>query len=246
MSEKNSAIAKSVVRVHFDFSNTTLSYFNDAFDLQIGDIVYVEGKLEGQRGRVIDVNYNFKIKISEYKRVISKADTQVHGELHMAGSHFITFDRTVLPYSKVISWYKPAEDSDDDYITGNDDRFVTLDNLSALNVPSEIGERGRDYYLKNKVRYLCLDRGHGRAIVEGTKPYEVEFDFQDGKLSNLVCDCFCSYTCKHEVATILQLRETLEYIEEQYVDYDDYFAIVNMVTLFMFAVDGKKTGSIIL
>lgn len=246
MSKENGAITKSIVRVHFVSSNTTLSYFNDTFDLHIGDIVYVEGKLEGQRGRVVDVTYNFKIKVSDYKRVISKADTNVRGELLMAGSHFITFDREVIPYSKVISWYKAPENSEEVYITGNDDTSVTLDDLSALNIKPEIGERGHDYYLNNKVRYLCIDNGHGRAIVEGTKPYEVEFDYIDGKLSGIVCDCFCSYTCKHEVATILQLRETLEYIKENHPEYGDYFAAVNMASLFLFAVDGKKTGTIIL
>lgn len=246
MSKENGAITKSIVRVHFASSNTTLSYFNDTFDLHIGDIVYVEGKLEGQRGRVVDVTYNFKIKVSDYKRVISKADTNVRGELLMAGSHFITFDREVIPYSKVISWYKAPENSEEVYITGNDDNSVTLDDLSALNIKPEIGERGHDYYLNNKVRYLCIDNGHGRAIVEGTKPYEVEFDYIDGKLSGIVCDCFCSYTCKHEVATILQLREIWDYIKENHPEYGDYFAAVNMASLFLFAVDGKKTGTIIL
>lgn len=44
---------KSVVRIHFSSRNMTLSYYNDAFDLKVGDIVYVDGKLEGLRGRVV-------------------------------------------------------------------------------------------------------------------------------------------------------------------------------------------------
>ena len=46
---------KSVVRVHFPARNMTLSYYNDAFDLKVGDIVYVDGKREGLRGRVVDL-----------------------------------------------------------------------------------------------------------------------------------------------------------------------------------------------
>ena len=42
-----------------------LTYFNALFDLKDGDRVYVDGKLEGQLGHVVDVSYNFKIKISE-------------------------------------------------------------------------------------------------------------------------------------------------------------------------------------
>ena len=94
---------RSLVQVYFAGRNMTLAYYNDKFDLHCGDMVYVEGKLEGQRGRVVDVNYNFKIKLSDYKRVIAVVDTAVNGQFFMTGSHFITFDRTALPASKVIT-----------------------------------------------------------------------------------------------------------------------------------------------
>ncbi len=57
----------------------TLAYYNDRFDLHCGDLVYVDGKLEGKRGRVVDVNYNFRINLADYKRVIGVADTNVSG-----------------------------------------------------------------------------------------------------------------------------------------------------------------------
>ena len=71
--------------------------------------IFVEGKLEGFRGHVVDVCYTFKIKLSDYKRVISVADTKVHGEFHFAGSHFVTFDRSALPYEQIITWFKAPE-----------------------------------------------------------------------------------------------------------------------------------------
>ena len=77
---------RSLVLIHFPARNMTLSYYNDQFDLHCGDLVFVEGKLEGFRGHVVDVCYTFKIKLSDYKRVISVADTKVHGEFHFAGS----------------------------------------------------------------------------------------------------------------------------------------------------------------
>ena len=76
---------KSVVQVQFAGRNEALAYYNDRFDLQVGDMVYVDGKLEGQRGRVVEVNYNFKIRLSDYKRVVAVADTAVHGQFFMAG-----------------------------------------------------------------------------------------------------------------------------------------------------------------
>ena len=99
-------VKKSVVEVFFPDRHLTCSYYNDMFNLKRGDIVYVEGKLEGLRGRVTQINYNFKIKLSDYKRVIGVANTDVIGEFHLAGSHFITIDGGALTYEQVATWFK--------------------------------------------------------------------------------------------------------------------------------------------
>ena len=52
---------RSLVLIHFPARNMTLSYYNDQFDLHCGDLVFVDGKLEGFRGHVVDVCYTFKI-----------------------------------------------------------------------------------------------------------------------------------------------------------------------------------------
>lgn len=246
--QKMNAIRKSVVQVYFPDSHKTLAYYNDRFDLRRGDLVYVEGKLEGKRGRVVDVNHNFKIKLSDYKRVIALVDTTVNGELFMAGSHFVTFDAAALPVSKVRSWFK-APTEDEEYESGSDDTSFRLDQLSDMHVTAAIAERGHEYYLENKVKYICIDHTKGYAIVEGSEPYEVEFTYRDGEISALTCSCFCSYTCKHEVAAMLQLRETLEHIGKHYAaqyEASAYFAAVTKTTLFEFAIDGKETGSFVL
>ena len=237
---------KSVVQVYFAGRNMTLAYYNDLFDLQRGDMVYVDGKLEGMRGRVTEVNYNFKIKLSDYKRVIAVVDTDVKGQFFMAGSHFITFDRMALPSDKVTRWFKAPANEDDEFISGNDDTSFYLDDLKGMNVSAAIAERGHDYYMENKVRYICIDGTRGYALVEGSETYEVEFRYLDGEISGITCSCFCSYNCKHEFAAMLQLKETLELIEKHYEDEflrTDYFAAINKGTLFTFAIDGKEAGS---
>ena len=70
---------RSVVQVRFPERGMMLSYYNDRFDLHRGDFVYVEGKLEGKRGIVTGVDYNFHIRLADYKRVIAVADTNVSG-----------------------------------------------------------------------------------------------------------------------------------------------------------------------
>ena len=91
---------KSLVQVYFPKRGMNLSYYNDQFDLQVGDTVYVDGKLEGLRGRVTAVNYSFKVKLSDYKRVIAVADTHISGELRMAGSHLVSFAPRRSPMRK--------------------------------------------------------------------------------------------------------------------------------------------------
>lgn len=237
---------KSVVQIYFADRHMTLAYYNDRFDLQRGDMVYVDGKLEGLLGRVTEVNYNFKIKISEYKRVIAVVDTTVHGQFFMAGSHFVTFDREALPSSKAVTWFKAPLKDDDEFVSGSDDTAFCLDDLNGMNISTEIAEHGHKYYMENKVRYISIDGTKGYAIVEGNESYEVEFEYRNGEISKLICSCFCSYNCKHEFAAMLQLKETLELMGKNYADEFErtgYFAAINKGTLFAFAIDGKDNGT---
>ena len=239
---------KSIVQVRFPSQGRSFAYYNDRFDLLVGDIVFVEGKLEGVQGVVTEVSRSFKIKLSDYKRVIAVANTTVKGELYFGGSHLIAFDKNVIPYNKIRGWFLPPE-SDEEVAVGYDDEGFFLDELGDFEIKPEIAKRGFDYYNHNKVVYISVDGTTGRAIVEGSRFYEVSFDYDDGGIRNITCDCFCSYHCKHEFAVLLQLRETLKIIEELYDDeysQGDYFAAVSKSALMNYAVDRKEKGSIVL
>lgn len=237
---------RSVVQVYFPQRNMELAYYNDAFDLKPGDMVYVDGKLEGKLGRVTEVNYNFKINLSYYKRVISVVDTDVKGRFCFAGSHFVTFDRNALPAGKVLSWFKAPRNVDDEVVCGSDDTRFSLNELEELYLRSGVSSQGYEYYNEGKIIYLSVDSTKGYAIIEGREAYEVEFDYEDGRIGNIVCSCFCSYFCKHEFAALLQLKEILQHIERHYKDEyirSGYFAAVNRRTLYTFAFGGKQSGS---
>ena len=239
---------KSIVQVRFPSQGRSFAYYNDRFDLLVGDIVFVEGKLEGVQGVVTEVSRSFKIKLSDYKRVIAVANTTVKGELYFGGSHLIAFDKNVIPYNKIRGWFLPPE-SDEEVAVGYDDEGFFLDELGDFEIKPEIAKRGFDYYNHNKVVYISVDGTNGRAIVEGSRFYEVGFDYDNGEIRNVTCDCFCSYHCKHEFAMLLQLRETLNKIEECYDDeysQGDYFAAVSNSALMNYAVDRKEKGSIVL
>lgn len=227
---------KSLVQVRFLDNNMCLTYYNDKFDLHRGDIVWVDGKLLGHRGYVTEVNYNFKIKLSQYSRVIAKVDTNIDGQLYIAGNHFLTFNKNTMPISKVSTWFKTPED-EEEYICGSDGTSFPLNDLVKMNVTFVIAERGYKCYKATRVSYLCLDGNHGYAIVQGTEPYDVNFEYNNGQISNLSCSCYCCYDCKHEVATMLQLQEILDFIKNHYkaeFEASGYFAAISKSTLFDF------------
>ena len=237
---------KSVVQVYFADENRSLAYYNDKFDLHQGDLVFVDGKLEGKRGRITDVSYSFKIKVSDYQRVIAVADTNVKGQFFMSGSHFITFDRVALPREKAITWFKAPPKDDDEFVCGTDDDKFCLDRISDMEVSEAVAKRGHCYYVENRVRYISIDGNKGYAVVMGGEAYEVDFEYHNGEISHLSCTCFCTYRCKHEFATMIQLKETLELISKYYEDeYENsgYFAAVAKDTMLALAIDGKEKGS---
>ena len=247
-SDKRESIAprKCIAEVYFSDRNITLSYYNDKFDLNCGDTVYVDGKMEGIRGCVTDVNYNFRIKVSDYKRIISVADTNVKGRFFFSGSHFITFDRKALPAEKVTTWFWAPPTEDEEIVCSTDDSSFLLNDLSSMKISHAIADRGRDYYIRNKVRYICIDGKKGYAIISGSQTYEVDFEYHNGEISKLTCSCFCSYNCKHEFATMLQLKDLLEIISKHHsAEYENtnYFAAIENCSFFSFAIDGKETGS---
>ncbi len=233
---------KSVVQVYFPHKGMSWAYYNDSFDLKIGDFVYVDGMLKGHRGQVKEVNYSFKIKLSEYKKVVAVIDTDVKGDFYLAGSHIVSFDRTTIPFSKVLTWFK-APESDEEYASGDDDAFrFPLDDLSKMQIPHDTAKRGHDYYMENRVGFVEIDGTRGHAIVEGGENYEIAFDYIDGEISNLKCDCFCSGVCKHEFAAMLQLKESLKLISENYADeHNGYFAAIEK-GVFMDTVMRKKVS----
>lgn len=236
---------KSVVQVYFPHRGMGWVYYNDNFDLKVGDFVYVEGKLEGHRGQVTEVNYSFKIKLSDYKKVIAVIDTNVKGDFYLAGSHIVTFDKKAIPFSKVLTRFK-APESDEEYASGNDDtKAFPLNDLSKMNISLDTADRGHDYYIENRVSYVCIDGMCGYAIVEGSENYEIEFDYADGEISNLKCSCFCSGACKHEFAAMLQLRETLEFITKNYEnEYGDCFAAISKDVFMNTVMNKKELGKI--
>ncbi len=218
----NKTVAPSLVLVFFPSIGRSYSYYNDKFDLKVGDIVFVEGKLFGERGEVEEVTRNFKIKLSDYKRVISVADTDVHGDFFEICNSIVSYDLKALNFEKVISWLMPADG--EEFFTQKSENFFPITDLSKLGAKPEIIERGMDYFKNERVLFLQLSKTAVRAIVAGEEYYTVEFDRCGNELSSPTCSCFCFGACKHEVAAMLKLKELLES-----VDSDEFCAVSKAV-----------------
>ncbi len=247
---------RSLVSIYFPQRSMNLTYYNDKFDLHVGDLVYVDGKLEGMRGRVTEVNYTFKIKLSDYKRVIALVDTEVHGKFLSVGSYFVTFDPGALAKDKVRLWYLSPDSADAEYVSSSDENSYfflnSLDDndtfpvLKKLGISRAAADRGYDYYIEDRVRYICLEHGRGYAIVQGSKPYEVEFSYDcNWNISALTCSCYCNGGCKHEFAAMLQLCRTLRDLASELPCKDElleHFAAIVNTDLFDNSIVGKDSS----
>lgn len=240
------AAVPSVVRVFFPERGQAYSYYNDRFDLHDGDLVYVSGKLARQRGQVVAVDYNFRIRLADYERVIGVADTAVHGTFYTLGAYVFTPERNALPFRQVRSWFFPPE-AEGEFVTGHGPGPVYA--LEQLSIPAGVAEKGRSYYRENRVAYLSVDGTAGHAIVNGTVPYEITFTYADGSVSALTCGCYETGLCKHGAAVLLQLREMLETVRKHWPEAfaeSGYFASVSKQTFSLFTGSGDTPVSITL
>ena len=161
----------------------------------------------------------------------------------MLGTHVVTFERDAIPCCKVMSWFNAPQTVAPD---SQEDLSFMLNDLSGMNVSAKIEERGRDYQLKNKVTYISLDGTQGKALVAGTEPYVLEFEYTDGMIQNLTCNCSYGHRCKHEVATMLQLRETLNLIQANYsreFAESGYFAALSKSDFIDCIMENSELGS---
>ena len=167
------------------------------------------------------------------------------GEFHLVGSHFITSDGGALTYEQVSTWFKAPETEEEEYVSSSDDEVFNLSHLGDMKIDPEKAERGHEYYMENRVVYIELNHGKGRALVTGSKTYDVEFFYKDEDITGLVCNCYCTGACKHEFATMLQLRDILAIIKKEYpfIDHNDYLAAVSKTSFFEFVIDGNTKGT---
>ena len=204
---------RSLVTVRFPGNGRALTYYNDLFDLEEGDLVFVSGKLAGQPGTVEKVTTRFKINLADYQRVISKANCEIHGTYEAICDKMVSFDRDAMSPDEFRSWILPPKgwdkkegEPEDEIILGDGYEL----NLPALErddeVDSAVLERAINYCREGKVAYICVRGGEGTAFIEGTEWYEVNFMLNGDSMTELYCDCPYPGLCKHMLAVAVTLR----------------------------------------
>ena len=201
---------RSLVSIKFDRMNKPLTYYNDLFTLQPGNRVFVTGKLEGEIGIVESVTTKFRIRISDYQRVIAVAQTPIHGTYSSTGDMMLSYDYEALSPEDFRQWFlapmQKVEEPDDEVIFG-DGFEITMDDPSASDgFDPAVFDRAIDYCRNGRIGYISVRDGVGKAYVSGSRWYEVDFQLEGNVLKAAYCDCPFAGLCKHLLAVAVMLN----------------------------------------
>ena len=195
---------RSLVSVNFERMNHALTYYNDRFDLKPGDRVFVTGKLEGEIGIVDSVTTKFRIRIADYQKVISLAQTPIHGTYSPKGNMLRSYDPEALSPDEFRQWILPpkeiGENPEDEIIFGDGFEIPLDDPGSAEGVDPAVFDRAIDLCRLGKVGYVSVRNGEGKAFVHGSRWYEIDLSMRGNMLQEAYCECPYPGLCKHLLA----------------------------------------------
>ncbi len=195
---------RSVVTVRFD-NGREYPYYNDMFNLKEGDVVYVDGKLAGIPGRVTEVTTKFKVSLDFYKRVIAKLNLEFHGEFKKKSCFMMCENPKVLTIEQAKSWYFPPREEEEKFFVGDGYR-IKLDNImNSEDIDYVDFDDAVDIVNDGEVKFITVKNGKGFAILKRNKPHLVEFEYSNGVVSNLLCDCIKPNLCDHSLAACIAI-----------------------------------------
>ena len=154
----------SLVTVRFSETGPALTYYNDKYALQAGDRVFVSGKCAGQPGEVEKVTTRFKIRLSDYQRVIAKASISIHGTYELVLDKMISYDENAVSPEEFRSWILPpahwdGEDGgspEDEVIIGEGYELDLFDLEHCDEITEAVADRAMDYCRSGRVAYLLV------------------------------------------------------------------------------------------
>ena len=204
--EYDKRVAKRLVEVRFN-SGMTLSYLCEIEEIEVGDLVTVEGKLEDEIGVVKTVKKSFKAPKFEMKWIESVLDRDVTGDYFKLGEDMVSTNCS-LTAEKFITMFAGLKYKDNQAV-GEDEVELDLANFEEDEMfDNELVKiRGKEIFKANGVMFISLQDGIGKAIVRGSEWYELDFRCKGGHITYIACDCPYFGDCKHEVAFLYKLRD---------------------------------------
>ena len=236
----------TLVQVYFVAKDDAFLYLCEDIILHEGDHVYVSGKMKDTLGIVVDVRHQFKVRPSKYERVIAKIDTQLQGEFKIFNRLLLSFDRKSLGKEKISQWFFSPQ-GEEPYISTYRPAPFPLDDLTQFPIEHARLERGLQYYKEQRVVYMCIDDRYGYAIVRGSEHYEVEFEYNNGIIEDISCNCYCDGHCKHEFAVLLELQYMLQIVEREFkneYNKNRYVATIDKDMVWQMSVRWTNKGTI--
>lgn len=235
-----------LAEVRFDNTRETGTFIVEHMEIYEGDLVYVTGPMQDKVGTVIDVTYHCKIRPSKYERVVAKIDTDLYGNFIPLEHMWVTFDHQCMNKDKMRLWFLSPM-TDGECVDSNGFAPFGLHELDSFPISDIRAERGESYYEEHRVVYICLDKGKGYAIVQGSEYYEVTFTYIDNKIHDILCNCYCEGHCKHEYAVLLQLQDVIgHWLMDYNSNYSEseYMAAIDKTVVWNMSVS-RKYGEII-
>lgn len=138
-----------------------------------------------------------------------------------------------MPFGKILPYFKAPAKPDEEYVSAKENKFYSLDDLEGMGAYEHTIMVGKSDFNCGEVLYLSVEDGKGHAIVGTDELHEVEFDYKNGMIANITCDCWACGICKHGVAAVFALKSALEKIEKHFpekFEASGYFAVMSKNT----------------
>lgn len=266
--------------IRIDYLNKTKSYKLSWFDLDkvldnnIEKYVsseYIEDTVIKDLTFIYS-NYDYNLvdsrKLSEEDLVILRANigTKISDKIDIEFNRYLPIDLKVLESLFIIIFRYLPKRLDDfmneilgsitySYFKYDYRREFDFDlfngNLDSI-FSETISDRGKDYYVNNKVLYLEKVDDRYFSIVEGNKKYVVVIKYnEENKKMSVYCSCPCDFYCKHIYAVILSIRnnelkrfckvmfrDKNKNILESMLDYD-YFLCLDVIDEYLEIINNK-------
>lgn len=195
---------RSLVSINFDRMNRPLTYYNDQFDLKPGDRVFVTGKLEGEVGLVESVTTKFRIRISDYQKVISLAQTPICGSYAPKGNMMLSYDMDALIPEDFRKWVLPPRDAEEqpenEVVFGDGYEIPLEDPSTSESVDPAVFDRAIDICRSGRIGYISVRNEKGKAFIRGSRWYELDFTLNGNIIKEAYCECPYAGLCKHLLA----------------------------------------------